>query len=565
MGLRLYRRAEEFSAALTACSGAVYAICNRDLLDPAEVQRLERAAMERGHKDLLRLSELRPGALQEIEAFFREAAQLDPDWCYAYSSKVILSIPDYQDLQQVFLLRRLFSSQGSGAVLALVPDLRLHRLFEELFNGVCPRGRTALPGFRAWARCMRTLLRSLANRGRTAPARVLLFTLSAGVPARGRDAYFGDLERYLPPHGPAVTVYLSSGSAIRLPRHDQRLPFEAFVSISDVVLSWVHALVSGLRTYRTLADSSTYNNLEPLHRYLRIGEIKSGEHFMHGLFRRVFPRMLQTISPRVLLYPFENRSWEKMLLSAARSQGVSRRIAYQHSSITRRHLAFQVDNGELPEENLPDRIIAAGEHTARWLRSTAPALGDRLEIGVSLRTTRHAVADSKTPGVLVAISSSRSEAWNLLLATHAAAAETTVPFIVRTHPTIPVDGMFRHFEWPSNVELSSGRTLAEDLSRVTMVVYSSSTVALEGMLYGRIPIFLDTGDVPSGDPIIGEYPFKFQATHVAPLVDCIKMVAGLGGAKLAVLQEQARDFAERYLISPTPEAISRMVDRITRD
>jgi len=303
--------------------------------------------------------------------------------------------------------------------------------------------------------------------------------------------------------------------------------------------------------------------LAPLCLHVRATEIMAGEYFMHEVYRRVFPRMLKKTAPDILLYPFENRSWEKILLTAA-APVVRRRIGYQHSSITPRHLAFHVQSGEIPAGFLPDRIYTIGEITAGYLRRTAPGFADRLEAGVSFRAARQAVAEVASPAVLVAISSSSNEALSLLQITHAAASRVDLPFIVRSHPTIPADALYRLFDWPRNVELSTGSTLARDLSRTTMVAYSSSTVALEGMLYGRLPIFVDIGDIPSGDPIMGDHPFRFHARDGASLAAAMTGIVALGAKELDELRREARHFAERYLGDPDPAAASRMADSILR-
>jgi len=553
MGLRLYRRAPAFAAALAASSGAVYSICNRDRFDPAQALSLERGAAAKKHRELLGLDELRTDALAAINTYFRNAARLDPTWQYAYSSKVVLAVPDYQDLQKVFLLGCLLARDPQREIFLLVPDPRLHRLFGELFAAVPPVPRLVLPGPRAWARFLRTLLRAMANRPAAAPAGALIFTLSAGNPASDNDAYFGEFARQLRNLAPTVTVYLASGPALKLCRSPHRLPFESFASSLTVIAAWIDAFFSGVRAHGT-ADRFGADKFASLHRYMRSTEVRCGEYFMHRLYGRVFPRMLREVAPRLLLYPFENRSWEKLLLAAAHAQGVGRRIGYQHSSITPRHLAFHVAPGEIPDKFLPDRIFTVGDFTAEWLRQVAPVLAGKLAIGVSLRTARQKVS---APGgaVLVAISSSRNEAWNLLQVTHAAASQSDVPFIVRTHPTIPVKDLFGLFGWPQNVELSAGRTLAEDLSRATIIAYSSSTVALEGMLYGRIPIFVDTGDIPSGDPIPDAHPFKFTARDGADLAHRISQISELGAAAASSLREQARAYAERYLRDPTADAV----------
>lgn len=560
MGLRLFSRALAFADALTASSGAVYSICNRDSLDPAQALSLEHCAAKNDHRDLLTLDEFRAEALPDIEDYFLAAAQLDPSWQYAYSSKVILSIPDYQDLQKVFLLRRFIAKNPAAEVLLLVPDSRQRRLFGEIFCKTPPAKSLPFPGARAWARFIRTFLRASFNRKRTAHARVVIFTLSAGAPVIGMDAYFGRFAQFIQNRAPTMTVYLASGSALALPHNAYTLPFEAYASGLDVFAAWIVAFVSGIRSYQTTKSRIGSDKLLPLHQHMRSTEIRTGEYFMQQLFRRAFPRMLRETKPELLLYPFENRSWEKILLAAAKAQGVSCRIGYQHSSMTPRHLAFHVKRGDIPDEFLPDKIYTAGEFTANLLKQIAPALVDKLRPGISLRSTRQVVSEPRSRAVLVAISSSRSEAWSLLQIVHVAAAESDSHFIIRTHPTISIDNLFSLLDWSGNVELSAGRSLADDLSQVSMVAYSSSTVALEGMLCGRIPIFVDIGDLPSGDPIMGEHSFKFRASSGAALASEIVRILNLGTAEIQRLQTQARTFAEHYLCNPTPEEMDRMAE-----
>mgnify|MGYP000329851690 CR=1 FL=1 len=58
------------------------------------------------------------------------------------------------------------------------------------------------------------------------------------------------------------------------------------------------------------------------------------------------------------------------------------------------------------------------------------------------------------------------------------------------------------------IKILSTKKLSEDLFYCHVVLYSSSTVAIEGMLSGRLPIFLDIGDIPSGDPLLGNAIFS---------------------------------------------------------
>jgi hypothetical protein len=167
-------------------------------------------------------------------------------------------------------------------------------------------------------------------------------------------------------------------------------------------------------------------------------------------------------------------------------------------------------------------------------------------------------------GVLAPISSSRAEGWEILRLLHDFGGGADTPVIVRTHPTIPVDDLYAQFEWPDRVRLSRGRSLADDLTAASIVAYSSSTVALEGMLYGRLPIYLDIGDIPSGNPIHGEHPFVFRAATGAELRETIARIRAFPADKLASLRERARDYAERYLVEPTPHNVERMAALMAR-
>ena len=136
-----------------------------------------------------------------------------------------------------------------------------------------------------------------------------------------------------------------------------------------------------------------------------------------------------------------------------------------------------------PTEKTLRGICPTGSSTDRaqtesLLKEWAPT-PPGITVGASLRTVRQNVPPPTSAAALVAISSNRNEALSLLKTTHEAAAFTRVSFIVRTHPTIPVEDLFALFASKPNVQLSTGLTLAEDLSRVSAVAYSSSTVALE--------------------------------------------------------------------------------------
>lgn len=406
-----------------------------------------------------------------------------------------------------------------------------------------PAHAAGAPTLRARGRFLRTLARVLLQRTPARSPEVLLFTLAGGASAAGRDAYFGALADQL---GAArtLTVYLAAGKGLSLPSDERRAPLEAFASAADAVAAWE----DGLRARLEPAPGDQEHTL--LAGELAAAERRTGEAFLHAFMRLAFTRMLATLKPRVLVFPFENRAWEKSLLAAARAAGVPRTVGFQHSSITPRHLSFEIATATAP---MPDCVITVGGVTADWLRRAAPPLAPRIVVGASLRRGTAPIALPASHGLLVAISSSRDEALALMRAVHEAAPAAGLPIVIRSHPTIRADDLFARFDWPANVRLSQGTTLEQDLAAATMVGYSSSTVALEGMLHGRLPLFIDIGDVPVADPLVGDCPGKRAADSGAALAAAMAGICGMPAGEIEAQRAAAKDYAEAYLREPTAD------------
>lgn len=91
------------------------------------------------------------------------------------------------------------------------------------------------------------------------------------------------------------------------------------------------------------------------------------------------------------------------------------------------------------------------------------------------------------------------------------------------------------------------KSLKLDISDSAVIIYSSSTVVIEGMLSGRIPIFLDIGNIPAGDPLLGEAEFKHVATTAKDILDILETIEFYGDDKLIQVQSKMITYAENYL------------------
>ena len=384
---------------------------------------------------------------------------------------------------------------------------------------------------------------------------MLIFTLAARGAVSRRDAYFGPLAEWLGERA-VLTVYLAAGAKVLLPGNPRLRPLESFANPLQVAAAWLESL----------APIGEFAAGNPEHAELAVrlarDEALSGEVFMNAFLRRVFRSMLARVRPRVLVYPFENRPWEKALLTAAREAGVERVVGYQHTSLTPRHLAIEMTSAVSMRTPLPDRLVTVGTVTAKWLAEKAPALADRIAVGASLRRSAQDLPLPAAPGILAAISSSRDEALALMHLIHAVSGSIAVPVVIRSHPTIPVGDLFARFSWPPHVRLSVGATLEADMADASMVLYSSSTVALEGMLQGRLPLFADIGDLPAADPLIGDCPAKSELASAEDLVATVAAICRLGQAELESRRAAAKRYAKDYLRAPGDAGIESIVAEI---
>lgn len=556
MRLHVHRSGAALLQALAAENGCYYATFGRSTTAADVLRAAEAAALEHRHHNVADVEFLRAPAEQLLREFFELAGRGDPHWHYAHSSRVLLSIPDYPDVALLFLLRTLGRVEPGSCVHALASEPWMAALVEFEARGGEPPAFHASRS-RALARAARSFARSVVARRVRPRCDVLIFTLGENVAGGGPDAYFGDFAQTLAESGCAThTVYAAPGRRLRLPASSSISPLESYLRPLDVPHAYREAM-------RALEDDPGATRDDVLVDYLRAREHHSGETVMLRILAHGFDRMLAALRPRTLAYPFENRSWEKTLLKAARAQGAIRCVGYQHSSITPRHLAFSSAAGLCGLDDLPDTIVTCGEVTADLLRAEIPQARSLVRVGAALRARRLSVPPP-VRGVLAPISSSRAEAWEMLRLLHEAAKLFDQPVIVRTHPTIPVDDLYAQFDWPTHVRLSRGRALAQDFAETGTVVYSSSTVALEGLLYGRLPIHLDIGDIPSGDPMHGAHAFIFRASGASGLTDALARLDAMETSAIDALRDEGRAYAERYLIEPTAERVRRMAAEVAQ-
>ncbi|OUR64365.1 hypothetical protein A9Q79_08010 [Methylophaga sp. 42_25_T18] len=546
-----------------AVPDAVYGIFSCDRLPLQEILAIEIAAKTHGCREVTTLDDYRQITLKRVKDLFNTAFDIDTEWKYNFSSKVPLSIKNIQDINKILFFEYLLENKPNDNYIFLFDDLAIENLFINVIEGKQLLAKKVLPTMKAFGRIARTVLRVLLNNTEQTPSKVVFYSLSAGAPQANVDTYFGSLRDKISDRATSSTVYLASGNNFRLSHGGSQIPIEAFASFFDVVKAFTETISECLSRKNVNRISQTSNLNHNIIEYLKVSELKTGEFFMLQFCKRAYDRMLEKLRPKTLVHPFENRSWEKLLMLSARSHQVSNCVGYQHSSLTSRHLAFQIDDNESTEIYFPDSIITVGDVTADYLKSVSPIYQDKLIVGGSLRRVDVA-SERSLPDIslLIAISSSFSEALRLLVLLNDCRDSIDVPVIIRSHPTIPIKELFDSFNWPNNISLSEGKTLTADLLSVSLIAYSSSTVSLEGMLYGRLPVFIDIGDVPDGDPVLGECTVKYTVNKKNSLADIINEYKLLDSRIRNEKSDLAISYASNYLQKVDGSKLEKIIDKI---
>lgn len=485
----------------------------------------------------------------DVSDLFDLAARHDPDGLFPSAAGVPLGTPNWRDVEILLQLRR--QSLTSSFLFVLTRPGSIDKALAGALTG----------GFRAgavvWSRALiarfgRTMLRRLfAPRPSAAQVgRNCWVTVGAFLADAKPDTYYArwPWQTARPP----LRIYQQGGRAVRLPSSVEQMPLEALLHWSDILGALKDVRAAVLVCSRLSRED--FNQRVLL--WLWLDEIRRGEVLTLALQKRAWKRLLIECAPLVVVLPYEARAWERSLVRQARAAGLPS-VGYQHSSLTPRHYAVLARPARENVDWVPDRILCCGEVTAERLAAVGSAYQGRLHVGAALRTSVPRLPPPG-PAVLVALSSSRHEARALIrLFSNACKLGLSVPLIFRPHPTIPARDLFDACEWPTDTRFSEGHSLNEDLSEAWCVAYSSATVSLEGMRYERIPLYVEIGDILSGDPLDEGLLCKLCADSPGSLVAVLHGFLRDSGTK-TLLSAEASRYAQRYLIEPTDERIAAM-------
>jgi surface carbohydrate biosynthesis protein (TIGR04326 family) len=392
-----------------------------------------------------------------------------------------------------------------------------------------------------------------------------------------RDAYFGPLPAWLVARGVPTLLF-----ALLIERPGERLlarlrdttmpcavmPVEAAMSLGDLLRCLGQAFARWARPFR-VRGVTTIGGVDV--RLLLEAAVRdacaNGTFMMHLRLYHAARGLARRVRVDRCVYPYENRAFEKMLLTGLREAEPSARlVGYNHASITLSHTNFVIGSGEVKSLPLPDTILTVGSVVKDWLESHGGYPPGVLRAACALRQSAPSTANGarRVPirDMVLTLATSLTEYVRTLTLLEAAWAEQPPYRLrIRPHPTIPLEeglrraGLSRHdFFTPDTLPLS------ESLATADVVLYASSTVGLEGLARGIPAVYLDLEDVLETDPMLGWNRFKWTVRDPADLANVLAEIVALPDGEYAARRSEGIEYATRYLEPVSDHALTRFLD-----
>ena len=396
----------------------------------------------------------------------------------------------------------------------------------------------------------------------------LMITLLGGQsfdsPVSYRDTYFGSLHNYLQQEnvtcltaGAVFTHDPATLQPLRQSGTSDLAPLDAFTPIGELI-RWAFRCVAMYSSVPSVQGDTTFDGIDvaPLISQCMKREIGTGNVLLNVWFYLTSRVLAKRIAFRAVLYPFENRSWEKMLVLAFREGTACRLIGYQHASITPRHSSLLFSENEWDATPVPDLVVTTGEIPAQMLVKIGRYPERRVRAGVALRqpSARGKLREGRgeVQKILVILSSSLEEyVKSLLVLNEGLRSNDRYEIVLRTHPTIPLSAALERVPpMTFRYRQSSKASAAEDLQEADVVCYTSSTVALEAMSLGIPLVYLDLGDFMDPDPLFDFTDLKWSVRNPSEILPTLDRI---GSLPLPELQKR-RLSAQAYAVSYTRPA-----------
>ena len=310
------------------------------------------------------------------------------------------------------------------------------------------------------------------------------------------DYYMGQLAEYYEGNGKKVAISSQTNLAVALKK-------KALISginfcLTDLYLKtadWLRVLFKR-PSVQVTKDARIFKGVDYTLLFVReFNREKSSLSFSFNLceyyaYRNYFADNKQI---KLFVYLFENQPWEKMTIMALRAANPHCKCAgYQHSTVPIMLMNYFLGAGEYQYIPLPDYIITNGNYNEK-IMAAAGYKSTKILNGGSLRYAKK--TDEKnhirkrksgeTLKVLVLLTFSLPYSLEIIYGVkNMFYPESNCRYYVRPHPNLFNGKIEKAIQEIDNMEIIQSGSMDEVLAEMDIVVYSTTTAALEALYKG---------------------------------------------------------------------------------
>ncbi len=287
-------------------------------------------------------------------------------------------------------------------------------------------------------------------------------------------------------------------------------------------------------------------------------------HYLHYDATR---RFLQGVTPvSTFLYTYENNPWERMCVLAFRKwSSTTQIIGYQQNVVPQASANLFIGQRERQQRIVPDRVLTTGETPKRILEKYGAYEPGYIQVGCGLRFSKMIPSQPTQTNpvhyrILVAMEGIIEVYKMVNLVLRQLGGDEQYHIRLRAHPVLSVDVLRRYFikdlTYFSNVEVSHGNTLAEDIAWADIVVYWGSTVALEALTMGKRLVYYNNSSMVSYDPLFECTALKRTVSDYDDLREKIRELLTLPKDSIEKEKQDAFEYTRQYIFPVTDKQLS---------
>jgi len=341
------------------------------------------------------------------------------------------------------------------------------------------------------------------------------------------------------------------------------LPLEVFMNPIDMVAACCRCMTGQLE----IPDEVSFCNRDIAKILLQqYEEERYNGYLMRNMLNYdAFLRIFQKTRARRFFWPWENHSWEKMLMLAKEaSKSDIRLIGYQHATVPPWLVNHFPGPGEPDYAPFPDRIITTGRESRDILEHFGHFPKDCLKPGCALRychlfekTTEQKTLTDHLSVIGLALTFDAVASMSLLEMALDAFADARQTVKIRCHPLLSPEQLISGMNKPlaAHFSFSKEPRIQDFLNSVDCLVYTKTGVAFEAAYCG-VPLIRMGGETADADDSLFNHDaLKWTAEDADQLRTCVLEIASLDAETMQTRWQATKTYIENYLQPVTEEGL----------